>query len=400
MAASIEAKVTNEVLTWARETIGLSTGDVAASLDVEPGELLAWEAGEARPTVSMLRKIAHLYKRPLTVFFLPKAPPTTTIPHDFRRLPGEGGSRVSSALLLTMRAARRRREAALELCRSMDIEVAAFPLKAEVGEDPDSVAGRLRRFLGVTLTEQAGWKREGQPLRGWIDALESRGILVGQTGAVPETEMRGFSLADRLWPSIILNSKDAANARVFTLMHECAHLMLHRSGVCNPFRDFRSAGPSDERLEAYCNQVAGATLVPTAELLARDEVRSHESSEWPEEVLRTLARSFAVSREVILRRLLTLRLTTEAFYATKRTQYAKEWAAKRSRDAELAKLRDTPIIIPPHKKRLSQHGRKFTSLVLEAYDRETITASEASSLLGLKVVHFDRLAGELRGGDN
>jgi hypothetical protein len=39
---------------------------------------------------------------------------------------------------------------------------------------------------------------------------------------------------------------------------------------------------------------------------------------WPEATLRVLADHFAVSREVVLRRLLVLERTTEEFYESKR----------------------------------------------------------------------------------
>ncbi|PJN93119.1 hypothetical protein CNY89_23520, partial [Amaricoccus sp. HAR-UPW-R2A-40] len=114
--------------------------------------------------------------------------------------------------------------------------------------------------------------------------------------------------------------------RVFSLLHELAHLMLRQSGVS----DLDADGPrraEDERIEVFCNQVAAAALMPRAQLLAEPLVAAKEGgrSEWSDDDIRALATIYSVSREAVVRRLLTLNRTSEAFYARKRAQYAAEF---------------------------------------------------------------------------
>ena len=42
---------------------------------------------------------------------------------------------------------------------------------------------------------------------------------------------RGFALADRFAPFVVINDKDAAEAWSFTLLHELCHLFLGETGV-------------------------------------------------------------------------------------------------------------------------------------------------------------------------
>ena len=63
--------------------------------------------------------------------------------------------------------------------------------------------------------------------------------------------MRGFSIAARLLPAIVLNIKDSPYARVFTLIHELAHVILQEEGVCELYEDLGC-------VEVFCNAVAAS----------------------------------------------------------------------------------------------------------------------------------------------
>jgi len=287
-----------------------------------------------------------------------------------------------------MRRARRRRAVALELLADLDRAIPEFPLRAVLDDDVEELATRERAWLQVPLETQARWTAEYDPLNGWLAVLETRGILVFQTGDVPLEEMRGFSLNERILPVIVLNAKDAPRGRVFTLMHEFAHLMLSRGGVCDPLRVRRQARTPDERVEVYCNRVAGAILVPREALLAHSSVAaSRGPREWPDGTLQQLAEQFAVSREVILRRLLILGRTTDDFYERKRDEYVAHYR----RLVEQAREREG--FAPLYRVLVRDNGREYTRLVLEAFDRERITPADLSDYLGVRLKHLEDIAG-------
>lgn len=288
-----------------------------------------------------------------------------------------------------MRRARRRRAVALELLGDLERPVTTLPLRASLDDNPDEVGARGREWLGVSLAQQACWQGQYEVLNNWIAAFESRGFLVFQTSDVDLDEMRGFSLSERQSPAIVLNVKDQPRARVFTLMHEFAHVMLDTGGVCDPQRVGRRAHNADERVEVFCNHVAGALLVPSDALLADPRVIGHRGRIWPEANISALSDAFAVSREVILRRLLILGRTNEAFYELKRRQYLEQYARL------AARAREQEGYAPVFRIALRDNGRPYTRLVLEAFEREQITAADVSDYLGVRLKHLDLIAGAL-----
>lgn len=391
---SVRAVINPDLLVWARNTAGLTIGDAARKLGVKATRLTEWEEsreGRLRPTVTQLRKAANVYKRPLAVFFLPQPPAQPQPLHDFRRFPNQEQARLSPDLLLEMRRARRRRAVALELLGDLERPVTALQLRAALDDDPDVVAARGREWLGVNLAQQARWVGQYDALNGWIAAFEARGFLVFQTSDVDLDEMRGFSLSERRLPVIVLNAKDHPRARVFTLMHEFAHVMLDTGGVCDPQRVARRWRTPDERTEVFCNHVAGAVLVPSDALIADPRVAgSPGRRDWPEATISALAEAFAVSREVILRRLLILGRTTEAFYERKRQGYLEQYAALAAQARERA--REQEGYAPVFRIALRDNGRRYTRLVLDALEGERITAADVSDYLGVRLKHLDRIA--------
>lgn len=59
------------------------------------------------------------------------------------------------------------------------------------------------------------------------------GILVFETKNVAESEMSGCSIYYDCCPIILLNGKNYHNRRIFTLMHELAHLIQGDSTICD-----------------------------------------------------------------------------------------------------------------------------------------------------------------------
>jgi len=265
--------------------------------------------------MAQLRKMAVAYKRLLSDFYLPSPPKEDSIPHDFRRLPGEVASRYSRALRHQLRLARQRRELALDLAA----ELPTLSGRLHLNTDPEKAGAELRKLLGVTLEEQRRWREPRISYNTWRAVIERQGILVFQAAGIAPAEMLGFSLSDRPLPVIGVNCKLRHNGRTFTLLHECVHVFLEQSSICDIDEGMRRP-PEEQRIEVFCNAVAAAALVPRDALVSEDLVAAHPAQprEWSEGELSSLGRVFGVSNEVILRRLLTEGRTTQTFYAARR----------------------------------------------------------------------------------
>ena len=393
MAARVKALITPALLTWARETAGFSIAEAADKLDIDAEKFTAWENpdDEASPSIPQLRKLAALFKRPLAVFYLPEPPIKFQVIRDLRRLPGTVPRHFSPALQLEIRAATERRELALDLASDLDEELPKFTLQAEIREAPEIVGKRIRDALGVTDELQNHWRdADGRTgFNAWRSKIEQIGVFVFQTTALASEEASGFALYADVSPVISVNRKDALTRRTFSLLHEFAHLMIHVSGVSDLETDERRS-PEDQRIEVFCNHVAAAALMPKDSLLVQPGVaeQGKRSENWTDTQISELARRFNVSREAILRRLLTFDRTTNDFYSRKRAQYIAEYQTHRAKQKEQAK--DIKRNMPAET--VSHFGKPLVRMLLNNYWQDRMSLSAISGYLGLKVKHIPNLA--------
>lgn len=384
MAKRVEALVKPELLIWARESAGYTLQEAARRVGVKSVKLETWEQGKARPTIPQLRELARVYKRPLAVFYLP-APPRDFQPlRDYRRLPGESLEEQSPALRFGIRHAHYRREAALELYQEIGETPPQLNLSAGIHEDPELVAVRFRDALGITYSNQITWKDDYDALNHWRSAVERLGVLVFQVSGIKLSEMRGFSISDLPLPVIGINSRDFPRSRIFTILHELAHVVLQRGGLCEWDIDADAGNIAEEQsIEVFCNAVAGSMMVPQAEFLQEEIVaRKQGDVEWANNELAQLVNRYNANREVILRRLLTFGRTTSRFYQRKREEFQREYAAYK---------KPTKGFALPHQKTLANIGNLFANLVLSSYYQDKITASDLSDLLEIKLQHIPKI---------
>jgi Zn-dependent peptidase ImmA (M78 family) len=262
----------------------------------------------------------------------------------------------------------------------------AFAATAGLDDDPEAVGLRLRELLGVAREEPATWRNNYDALNRWRGAIEELGVLVFQANDVEVSEMRGFSIGDTPFPVIVVNLKDVPLARVFSMLHEAAHLMLREGGLCDLAEE--QASPGNRRIEVFCNHVAGATLVPRDWLLEEELVRAQKGAEWQDEAIASLAHRYRASREVLLRRLLILGRTSEAFYRKKREQLQAEFEAQREEALEKKALGlGAKGFVTPDRIAVTTAGHFFVRLVLDSYHQEKITSNDLSSFLEVRLKH-------------
>ncbi len=392
MSPSVPALVEPSVLRWARESVGLVPVAAARKIGVPDPRVDEWEAGVTRPTVAQLRKAAAVYKRPLAVFFLPEPPLTFDTLRDFRRREGAEAQEWSPELHGEYRRALAQREFALELA---ELDDAPPPTQWRVSGAPAADEEKIAAVARAALLDRAplplpqGTGTKYDHLNAWTAALEEAGVLVLATarGGVDPEEMRAFSLYFEVLPVIVVNGSDAARGRLFSLLHEYAHLLLHTGGLCDTITDTRATTP-DRRLEARCNAIAAAMLMPRAEVVANGEVAARRGSpeSWTYASLRDAAAPFGVSAEAFLRRLLTLDLVEGAFYRARREEFLAAYAEEEN------KTKGTGG--DWYRTRARDLGRGYVRRVADAHRRRVIDSYTAASFLDVKVGQITRLAEE------
>lgn len=388
MARSIPALVEPSVLRWARETVGLIPLAAARKIGVPDGRVDEWENGTAQPTIAQLRKAAEVYRRPLGVFFLPEPPLDFDTMRDFRRHIDARTGDWSPELHGEYRRAIAQREAALELAEIDETPPQTAWHLEPLPDDNEEIAAAARflllRHSPLPLPKGTGTKYDH--LNTWVAALEEAGVLVMATsgGRVSTAEMRAFSLYYDALPVIMVNGSDAARGRLFSLLHEYAHLLLHTGGLCDTVTDTKAADP-DRALEARCNAIAAATLMPREQVLVSPEVADRRATpeSWDYAALRDAAAAFGVSAEAFARRLLTLGRIDQAFYQTRRAEFLEAYAGEEDQSMRGGNW---------YRNTARDLGKGFVRRIADAHERRVIDSYTAASFLNVKVEQIGRLA--------
>ena len=383
MAKTIPALVTPEVLVWARNLDRFTIAEAAARIHVTEEKLESWENGLAHPTLHQAKELAKFYRVPFVYFYLPDTPKKTKRiePSDFRTFGNIGNQfEMSRELRWLLRDIEDRRDALLELYTMDGKDPLPFNFYLSDTTSAEEMANQIRSYIGITAPIQLKFRKPETALAFCVEHLELKDVLVFQAARIDPHEMRGLSIGYDVVPIIVLNRKDEYSARLFTLVHELAHIVLRNTGICNDV----SVDGASSKIEQFCNEVAGLVLVPNQELKTHQAITQIKKYGLDDAYVRSIARDFAVSREVIINRLCAINVISKAVYLERLRQYTAEYIeyAAKKRGGQ----------IPPALDIGSQVGRLYTRTVLSAFHNERLSVRDASGYLqNLKPKHFDSL---------
>jgi Zn-dependent peptidase ImmA (M78 family) len=362
----------------------------ARKLGLPDDRVEAWEVGSAVPTIAQLRKAGEVYKRSLAVFFLSAPPEGYDTLRDFRRLDSAASGEWSPELHEEFRRAHAQRDFALELADTEEREIPdTWAIPVSEGDSDAAIAAQIREVLIEVgpLPIPTASPNPYEHLSAWVSAIEESGVLVLATrgGNVAVEEMRGMCLYFEVLPVIVLNGSDHPRPRLFSLLHEFVHLVLHTEGLCDVIADDRPR-TADRTLEARCNAMAAAVLMPAANVHARPEViaRSEIPSSWGYDTLRPVAAYFGVSAEAFLRRLSALGLVPIDLYRQRRADFiaAYDDEAERTQAGGGNWYRNT----------VRDLGKAYVRAVTDAHRRRVIDSNTAAIYLDAKVSQISGLA--------
>ena len=309
MAKTVKALITPEVLKWARERrIRLSIEYAAEKLNVKPARLRAWEGGTEKPTFAQLKKIAKVYRTHVSIFYLPEPPASIEYPADHRRFAESSTPDVEQTYRLNANIieAYERRSTLIEFYELLGESPPEVTLKLNETDAPEHAAQEIRNFLQfhTGLLQQCNDDRSA--LKFWRQIVEAKGILVCQTSVNSHLSLeletvRGYCIAQKPLPVIVINPKDSPYGRIFTIIHELVHIGLGKSVIQN--MELKEDRPPDNPIEVFCNEVALGVLVPTDALSAI--VKPHKQMDLTRLSTR-LSKHFRASPEIIMKRLLAL----------------------------------------------------------------------------------------------
>ena len=289
-----------EVFRWARETAGLTHAQAAKKLNLSATQgvapedrLIEIEEGRVQPVPSILKKMAKYYHRPLITFYLEKPPRSSDYGVDYRRVSNKVSPLQDSYLKVLVRNAIVRQGIVRDLLNEDGSTEVDFVGTITLSEGKQHALDRLRAILEAESTKTKPIRdfkqlRETSQKFGVFVVLESD--LGSHHTKIKSTTFRGFVLADRLAPFIVINRNDAYTAQSFTLLHEMVHLLLGDTGISGFDSDTREE-------EQFCNDVASEYLLPSA--MVADIKISSRNTDAVLPLLEELSKDWKVSRTLI-----------------------------------------------------------------------------------------------------
>ena len=381
MAKSFTVDVVPQVLSWLRTSAGWEIEEAAKRLGTSAEVVKDLESGKRNPTLKQLHTLSEIYKRPIASFFLSKPKQERPMPKDYRFLPNKTNI-FDRKTILAIRRTRSLQNLSKELSLNINYDTKTEIKKAKLTDNSELIASEYRKILNLDIEKQGRFRDAYKMLGHLRDVLEDRNILVFQF-SMPIEDARGFALADETPNIIVINSKDSIEARLFTLMHELAHIILGETVIDLPEESLVVRS----NIEAWCNAFSSAFLLPKE--VSIDLFNKSKNSLTETDTLNALSRKYKVSKAVLLVKMVNLNYISRQEFDSVLARYA-------PKEAKVEKKEKQAIGMASDQKCLSEMGNKFVSLVANNFDKEFITYNDALSFLSIKSRNFDKVLARAR----
>lgn len=298
--AGVNVSVAPEIINWVIEKIQFGTVNNSVF------ELLnKWKSGEKVPTFNQIEDVSKKTNIPFGYFFLEKPPVEECKIVEYRTLDSIAVQNPSRNLIDTVDMMSNVQEWMIDYVKENGQEPLSFVGTDQKEKGAMKIAAHIRSELHLSLDWFSGSKSASDSFRTLRQRLEDAEIMVMMNGIVGTNthrklsldEFRAFTLVDPYVPLIFINSCDTDNGKLFSLVHETAHIWIGTNSFYNtPYADSRSTNA----LEVLCNAVAGELLVPSGLFLEKWEQTAGSALDRTG----SLAKYFHCSRYVIIRRAL------------------------------------------------------------------------------------------------
>lgn len=382
-----KAYINPSILQWARKTAKISEEQAAAKAGVSLERYQAWERGDDFPTISKAQKLAHDFRRPFALFFLPEIPRDFQPLQDFRR---SGSVELGTGSAFIIREIQQKQAWISELNQENGEKPLPFVGKFSLMDQPEVVAVDILSTLQIDPSSYSS----SNVIKDWISAAERQGIFVSRTSFIhsrltlDSDELQGFAIADPFAPFVFVNSDDWAAPQLFTLVHELAHLWIAETGISNEVEPVATERTKLHPVELFCNEVAASALMPGDVLhraVAADFTYRYDD-------VFSLARKLGVSAYALLLRFYRLGMLTLPQYSVLKEQadlgFQQFLMKEEERKARQKEKEGGPN---PYLIKLNKNSRLFTQTVLDAFRGGVIEPTHASYLLNVQVNKFPKL---------
>lgn len=259
---SVPVNIENNVIEWALQCASVIKNTDAVEY------LLSWKEGKRKPTFNQVETVSKATRIPLGYFFL-KSPPVEDIPIlQFRTI----GSIDINELSRDVIDIYNHMDSVQNWMRDYMIDAGYDKLglvgSLNTNQDASVLVKQFREILNIPVNWHDKTTTKVDAFKFFRERLESVGILIMMSGIVGNNtrralsieEFRAFTLIDDYAPLIFINANDSDGAKLFSLLHETAHVLL---GVSSFYNDRYGYTNEVSTIEILSNAIAAEVLVPS-----------------------------------------------------------------------------------------------------------------------------------------
>lgn len=201
-----------------------------------------------------------------------------------------------------------------------------------------------------------------------IDNLEMENCLIfvasninRQTSkSIKVEDCRGYCLYDKYAPVIFLNNKDSNRAKIFTLLHELAHILYGENAITAQYNQHL-------KLEKFCNNIAGEIIIPKKDIL-----RLWDKNKSIRDNAEIIEKEYLASKEAIATKARNLKLISQKEYK-KYIEYLRNMPTKKPYGRN-----------ETFKKIIKENSRNFTEAIITQTLNNKLDFKSAMEYLGIK----------------
>lgn len=392
---------TGSVVRWLMEKAAVTLEDVARETRIDLEKIRQLIDGQKKATQQDIYQLAQFFKISPAIIALGQIPDRYELEkyvHDFR---GKKGSKLS----------RNARALALHLFRTIDVYRSAFRTsrKEFVGQfqnqyqsavktglsSPDLVYEIIDAIQVLLNLPQLQEKAQNTTdfYHRLLYRLENLGVNVVESSIVgtktrwkiPVQDFEGLAIADPYLPTIFIHTGIAVTKgrRIFTLVHEFAHLLTGNSAIDYPSFSMEAAH------EDFFNRVTSEALMPKEKFSHYWEEFSKNSSN-ADETVNKLHQVFKTSIEAIYYRSYKMGYISLRQYKLARAKALEKTHKRKEGTKNTGGGPSFWDLLP------ARFGRLYVHTILQAVQDRRISIHEGAEYMGIHTITLYRYLEKLR----
>ena len=365
---SVTFEVNSRILQWVKNQ--------QIPADVIP-ILNDWIGGKTTPNISTIKNFSKKTNIPFGYFFLDKPPQEEMNIAHCRTINSTKIQNASRDLIDTFNSMVAIKDWMSEYNFQNGFLELPFVGKFSEIDAIESIVADIRQELDLNFNWFSNQKSAIDSFRFLKNKISEIGILILQNGVVGVNnqrklnveEFRAFTLIDKYAPLIFINSNDSIKGKIFSLIHEIAHIWIGKENLYNaPY--FKADSSSTETI---CNAVAAEILVPSQLFL----VEWKKIDDDIQKKIFQIAEIFKCSMLVVARRAFDFKLISTETYKLIVYQMQQNISDQKTTSDKQ-----------------NSSGGNFYALLMSRWDKKIISALDASTKTGtLQYLDAYRLTG-------